>query len=111
MSKTADTDKSRRVLEVSKEAVINIKQFMKENNVTSSGLRIVAGRDDCGCINYQLHLEEGSHEDDTIVEEDGLIIFIDPASVELIRGSRMGFAETPDGGGFTFDNPNDHHMH
>jgi iron-sulfur cluster assembly accessory protein len=100
-----------KVLDVSEVAVGNIKQFLKENNVASAGIRIRAERTDCGCINYQLHLEEHPDDNDIVVEEDGLKIFVDPGSVNLLRGAKMDFAETPDGGGFTFDNPNEHHMH
>ncbi len=112
MSNAVDgNNRPEKILEVSKDAVVNIKQFLKENNLTSAGLRIMAAQDDCGCINYQLHLEELPADDDTVVEENGLKIFIGPESVELLRGAKMGFTETQDGGGFTFDNPNEHHSH
>ncbi|MCL4436564.1 MAG: iron-sulfur cluster assembly accessory protein [Thaumarchaeota archaeon] len=112
MSKAVDgSNSSEKILEVSNAAVVNIKQFLKENNLSSIGLRIMAQRDDCGCIGYQIHLEESSDDDDTVVETDGLKILLDPDSVKLLRGTKMDFAETPDGGGFIFDNPNDQHMH
>jgi len=112
MSKAVDGNNgSEKILKVSKAAVVNIKQFLKENNLASAGLRIMAVQDDCGCINYHLNLEELPAENDTVVEEDGLKVFIGPDSVELLRGTKMDFTETPDGGGFTFDNPNEHHTH
>ena len=112
MSKAVDGSNSpEKILEVSTAAVVNIKQFLKENNLSSAGLRIMAEQDDCGCVNYQIHLEESQDDDDTVVEEHGLKIFLDPDSVKMLRGTKMDFTETPDGGGFTFDNPNDHHTH
>jgi len=37
---------------------------------------------------------------------DGIAFYVDPASVELLRGAELRYVESMSGGGFRFENPN-----
>jgi iron-sulfur cluster assembly protein len=45
-------------------------------------------------------------DDDTVITEHGLRVFIDPASMKYIEGSRLEFEGGLQGAGFTVENPN-----
>ncbi|MEE9585736.1 MAG: iron-sulfur cluster assembly accessory protein [Nitrososphaerales archaeon] len=109
MSNTGGTNNFERILEVSEDAAENIKQFLKRKDLPSAGLRISAERNECGCVNYQLKIEDSPKNGDRVMEDQGLKIFIDKASIKLLRGAKMSFTKTPEDEGFTFTNPNDEH--
>jgi iron-sulfur cluster assembly protein len=108
MAKTGGKNNFEKILEVSEDAAENIKQFLKREDLPSGGLRIHAERNECGCMNYQLNLEDSPKNGDRVIEDQGLKIFIDKASIKLLRGAKMSFTKTPEEG-FTFSNPNDKH--
>lgn len=97
------------ILKVSAVASEKLKDILESSNLASPWLRIVAKKDDCGCIDYQMNLEKEPNESDELIMNRDLKIFIDEKSAELIRGSEMSYTTTPEGDGFTFDNPNSVH--
>jgi iron-sulfur cluster assembly protein len=44
--------------------------------------------------------------EDVVVERDGIRVFVDPSSLELLNGATVDFAVSLEGSGFTFTNPN-----
>lgn len=108
MSKNVGKNNFERILEVSEDAAENINQFLKRKDSPSAGLRISAERNECGCINYHLKIEDSPKNGDRVIEDQGLKIFINPPSIKLLRGAKMSFTKTPEEG-FTFSNPNDKH--
>jgi iron-sulfur cluster assembly protein len=49
---------------------------------------------------------EGREEDDTLIEQDGVRIVVDPMSAMYIKGSEIDFVDALMGGGFALRNPN-----
>jgi iron-sulfur cluster assembly accessory protein len=45
-------------------------------------------------------------EDDTVVEREGVKVYVDMKSHELLAGTTIDFVVALEGSGFTFDNPN-----
>jgi iron-sulfur cluster assembly protein len=60
----------------------------------------------CSGFQYGLNLEEEPREDDEILESNGVRLFVDPFSSQYLRGTRIGYASSFQGSGFTFTNPN-----
>jgi iron-sulfur cluster assembly protein len=109
MPKVKRPDDFVNVIKVSDVAAEKIKHILENTDLPSPWVKIDAKRDDCGCIDYRLTFEKQPTDDDKVVKDHDLRIFIDQSSVELLRGSEMGFAVTPEGEGFTFKNPNSEH--
>lgn len=45
-------------------------------------------------------------DDDHVIETSGIKLFIDPLSSDYLKGSQIGYEDSPMGGGFTINNPN-----
>lgn len=70
------------------------------------GLRIQVEAGGCAGYKYNMGLVNAAEPDDTVVENEGVKVFVDPASHELLKGTTIDFVVALEGSGFTFDNPN-----
>jgi len=70
------------------------------------GLRIMVEAGGCAGLKYNLGLVDEIDPDDTVIERDGVRVFVDSKSQEHIAGTTIDFVIALEGSGFTFDNPN-----
>ena len=70
------------------------------------GLRIMVEAGGCAGWQYQMGLVTDPQEDDTVVEREGVKVYVDMKSHELLAGTTIDFVVALEGSGFTFDNPN-----
>ena len=70
------------------------------------GLRIMVETGGCAGNQYKMGLVAEPGEDDTVIERDGVKVFVDNKSHELLAGTTIDFVVALEGSGFTFDNPN-----
>lgn len=103
----ADTQASA-IVELTPEAAEKARVFMADENLTpeKAGLRVSVLPGGCSGFQYGLNLEEEPREDDEILESNGIRLFVDPFSSQYLRGTRIGYASSFQGSGFTFTNPN-----
>lgn len=60
-----------------------------------------------GCSGFTYKFELGTPEDgDVSATEDGVLLVVDPVSIDLIRGSAVDFVENLGGASFQVTNPN-----
>lgn len=88
------------------EAADAVKSAMVKTGKEGAGLRIMVEAGGCAGYKYLIGLDHEPREDDAVVESSGVKVFIDPESQPLIAGLRVGFVESFEGSGFTFENPN-----
>lgn len=92
---------------ITEKALKQVKLIMEESNVPSNyGLRIGVKGGGCSGFSYQLGFEEEIHEGDTIIEKDGIKIYVDGKSLFYLSGSEIDFSDGLKGKGFVFNNPN-----
>ncbi|SFK02240.1 iron-sulfur cluster assembly accessory protein [Methylocapsa palsarum] len=72
----------------------------------ASGLRIMVEAGGCAGYKYMMGLVNAADPDDTVVERDGVKVFVDNKSHELLAGTTIDFVVAIEGAGFTFENPN-----
>ncbi|WP_025038639.1 HesB/IscA family protein [Bradyrhizobium sp. DOA9] len=72
----------------------------------ASGLRVSVEAGGCAGFKYMMGLAAEHNPGDTVVERSGVKIFVDSESQEHLNGTTIDLVLTPDGSGFTFDNPN-----
>jgi iron-sulfur cluster assembly protein len=72
----------------------------------AAGLRIMVSAGGCAGYQYRMGLVNVGEDGDTVLELDGVSIFIDGDSAALIAGTTLDFVESIGGSGFQFDNPN-----
>ena len=97
------------MLTITSKAVEKIKEALAHEGKADHGLRVVAQPGGCSCCGpaYALYPEKEQQPDDTVVEEAGVRFFIDPLSLELVRGATIDYIEHPEyGAGFLIQNPN-----
>lgn len=70
------------------------------------GLRIMAVTGGCSGLQYRLGLETEPFDDDQVLEFDGIKVYVDPSSSQLLAGVTMDYVDSAMGAGFMFDNPN-----
>lgn len=69
-------------------------------------LRLAVDGGGCAGFTYSFDLADSAQDDDTIAETDGVKLVVDPASLELLRGSAIDFVEDLGGAAFRVTNPN-----
>ena len=88
------------------EAAAAVKAAMSRAGATVGGLRIMISSGGCAGHKYLIGLDVEPRSDDAVIETSGIRLFIDPDSQPMLAGMRVGFVESLQGSGFTFDNPN-----
>jgi iron-sulfur cluster assembly accessory protein len=95
-------------INVTPTAVSEVKKFLEAEGMTteSSGLRVRVLPGGCSGYQYALDVEEEPTGNDKIIVSNGLNIFVDPFSSQLLEGVEIDYVSTVMGSGFTFKNPN-----
>jgi iron-sulfur cluster assembly accessory protein len=70
------------------------------------GLRIMVEAGGCAGLKYNMGLVKEVDPDDTVIERDGVKVYVDMKSHEFLAGTTVDFVVALEGSGFTFDNPN-----
>ena len=76
------------------------------HDTDEAGLRLFVQQGGCAGLSYGMRFDLEPEDDDTIVTDHGLRVFIDPASMKYIEGSALEFEGGLQGAGFTVENPN-----
>ena len=89
------------------EATAQVRVFMDAEQVSeeTAGLRLSVMPGGCAGFKYGLNIEEQPLDDDVIVEQDGLRMFIDAFSAQYLQGTSIDYVTNVNGSGFTFNNP------
>jgi iron-sulfur cluster insertion protein len=70
-------------------------------------LRVFVQGGGCSGFQYGLMIEEnGQGAADQVYESHGVKLFVDPISIQYLKGAEVDFVDTITGGGFTIKNPN-----
>lgn len=70
------------------------------------GLRIMVEAGGCAGYKYMMGLVNEAEPDDTVIERNGVRVFVDMKSHEYLAGTTIDFVVALEGSGFTFENPN-----
>ena len=82
--------------------------FMDQEGVTpaNAGLRVSVLPGGCSGFKYGLNIETESLDDDYIIEDRGVRMFVDAFSAQYLGGTTIDFIDNMTGAGFSFTNPN-----
>lgn len=94
------------MLTITESAQKAIGRFIRGSETPVEGLRVSVTGGGCSGLQYALALEEAAKSDDTVVEIDGLKIFVDPYSAPMLKGVTVDFLDSMEGSCFKFENPN-----
>ena len=94
-------------INVSEKAASKVLQFAKKENLEEFGLRVGVKGGGCSGLTYTLSIDkEEPREDDKVLEEHGLRLFVDRKSYVYLAGTMLEYSDGLNGKGFVFNNPN-----
>jgi len=94
------------MIQLTENAVKQIKRFREDENMPEGGLRIAVVGGGCSGLSYKLEFQKEPSEKDKVFEQAGVKIFIDPKSFLYVKGLTLDYSGGLNGTGFTFSNPN-----
>ncbi|PIN74667.1 hypothetical protein COV18_07290 [Candidatus Woesearchaeota archaeon CG10_big_fil_rev_8_21_14_0_10_37_12] len=94
---------------VSDAAANKIKDLLSREKQEGFGLRVSVSPGGCSGFMYQMNFEERPGEEDKVLEEKGVKLFIDSESLELLRDAEIDYVDDLNDSGFKINNPNAKH--
>jgi len=91
---------------LTEKAANKVKMLIEKEKKEGYGLRIGVTPGGCASYMYEIKLEKSQKEDDIIIEEKGVKVFIDPLSADFLKGSTVDYVEALQNSGFKVSNPN-----
>ncbi len=95
------------MLQPTASAVAHLKELIASRGADPAvdGLRLGVERG--GCAGLQYAMKVGSPQDgDTVIEHDGVRLFIPADSVDFLKGARLDYTDSLNDAGFKIENPN-----
>ncbi len=94
------------VMTLTAAAEAKLRELMTQRNIPNYGLRVFVAGGGCSGLQYGMAFEAQPREFDTVVNQNGIRLFIDPTSLMYLSGASIDFVDSLMGGGFKIDNPN-----
>jgi iron-sulfur cluster assembly accessory protein len=88
-------------------AAERVKALMARAEKPVQGLRVGVKTRGCSGHSYFVEYADAPRKFEDVIEDKGVRIFIDPASVMFLIGARMDYVEDKLQSGFVFSNPNE----
>ena len=86
-------------------AATNIKRLQREYDAQGQALRFGLTTAGCSGYKYVLEFDDNPSDSDMILEFDNMVIYVDRAYSQKLKGSVIGWKETLFLSGFQIDNP------
>ncbi|MGI9229571.1 MAG: iron-sulfur cluster insertion protein ErpA [Gammaproteobacteria bacterium] len=87
-------------------AAEKVKELIEEEANDKLMLRVFISGGGCYGFQYGFTFDEGTTEGDTVVENEGVKLLIDPMSVQYLTGAEIDYTEGLEGAQFVIRNPN-----
>jgi iron-sulfur cluster assembly protein len=94
------------VLSLTDAAANKLRELTREETNPDVGLRVYVYSGGCSGYRYGMMLEDAPTPEDRAFEENGVKVYVDGQSIELLKGSQIDYVDTLMGAGFTVNNPN-----
>ena len=87
-------------------AASKVKGLIEEENNDNLKLRVFVSGGGCSGFQYGFTFDETVGEGDTVVENGGVTLLIDPMSFQYLVGAEIDYTEGLEGAQFVIRNPN-----
>ena len=94
------------IVALTEKAANKVKQMLEKENKKDYGLRVGIVTGGCSGYMYDISLDKAPKESDTVIEEKGVRIFMNPESITFMKGSTVDYKDGLQNAGFKIDNPN-----
>ncbi len=99
-------DQQSTVVSLSDAAAVKLRELTKDETNPSIGLRVYVYSGGCSGFRYGMMLEDAPTPEDRILDANGIKVYVDGKSVDLLQGAEIDYVDTLMGAGFTVNNPN-----
>jgi iron-sulfur cluster insertion protein len=93
-------------LVVTAAAAAKARALIAEEGNPNLKLRVYINGGGCSGFQYGFSFDEQRAEDDLAIERDGLVLVVDPLSLQYLMGAEIDYAESLSGAQFVIRNPN-----
>jgi iron-sulfur cluster assembly protein len=83
-----------------------LRDLLVSRNIPNHGLRVFVAGGGCSGLQYGMAFEAQARDFDTVIDQNGVKLFIDPTSLMYLGGASIDFVDSLMGGGFKIENPN-----
>ena len=104
--KTPDYRTSNASLVFTDAAARKVRELIEEEGNAALKLRVYISGGGCSGFQYGFTFDESSNEDDLAIEKDGVVLLVDPLSLQYLGGAEIDYAESLSGAQFVIRNPN-----
>ena len=95
------------LINLTEAAAEKLTAVMKEKGlVETHALRVFVSGGGCSGLQYGMTFDASPRQIDTVFEQHGLRVIIDPQSLQHMSGAEIDYVDSPMGGGFHIENPN-----
>ena len=96
------------ILTFTKKAELRLKEIMSSSDHKDKiGLRISVISGGCAGMTYKMNYVEKKTDGDEMINVDGINVYIDPAAIMYLLGTKMDYKEDKFSSSFVFNNPNE----
>ena len=93
-------------LTLTEKAIQQVKALLARDKLEGHGLRVGVTGGGCSGFSYKLDFDKEEKPGDTVLQMDGVNVYVDPTSAPYLQGTTIDFVSGLYGGGFKFSNPN-----
>lgn len=87
-------------------AASKVKELIAEEENDALKLRVFISGGGCSGFQYGFTFDEKVEDGDTVVENQGVELLIDPMSIQYLTGAEIDYSEGIEGAQFVIRNPN-----
>ena len=93
------------MITVTERASEQLKSVLETEQKHGYGLRVYVTGGGCNGFQYGMAIEEKPGEEDQLIEQNGVKLFVDPQSAPLLAGAEVDYVDGLQGSGFSIKNP------
>jgi len=93
------------MLQLTDKAVDKVKNLLRDENKPGYGLRVAVQGGGCSGFQYGLTWENEQKPNDSVLEFDGLKVYVDPLSAMYLEEVSIDYVDSLSGSGFKIINP------
>jgi iron-sulfur cluster assembly protein len=94
------------VVDLTDAAALKLRELTAEETNPDIGLRVYVYSGGCSGFRYGMMLEDAPTAEDQVLVANGMKVYVDGKSIDLLKGSQIDYVDTLMGAGFTVNNPN-----
>ena len=87
-------------------AAVKVRELINEEGNDALMLRVFISGGGCSGFQYGFTFDENVSEGDTVIENAGVKLLIDPISIQYLAGAEIDYSESLEGAQFVIRNPN-----